>query len=98
MLDKYKALLYIGGMNPIELNPMQRACKKKGSQKKMAEFLEVSAAYVNQLCKTGAAVPASYCSAIEVETGISRRELRPNDWMAIWPELAAPVSPSLNKP
>jgi DNA-binding transcriptional regulator YdaS (Cro superfamily) len=76
-------------MNPIELNSMQRACKIKGSQKKMAEFLAVSAAYVNQLCKSGSSVPASYCSAIESETGVSRRDLRPNDWRAIWPELAA---------
>lgn len=30
-----------------------------------------------------------YCVAIEVATGgkVSRRDLRPDDWMRIWPEL-----------
>lgn len=32
-----------------------------------------------------------YCVAIERETGgkVTRKDLRPDDWRAIWPELAA---------
>lgn len=35
-------------------------------------------------------VPVEYCAAIESATGgaVTRRDLRPNDWMRIWPELA----------
>lgn len=35
-------------------------------------------------------VPVKYCLAIEIETGkkISRKDLRPDDWQKIWPELA----------
>lgn len=33
---------------------------------------------------------ASYCVAIERATGgaVTRRDLRPDDWQSIWPELA----------
>jgi len=36
-------------------------------------------------------VPIEHCARIERELGgvVSRRELRPDDWMDIWPELAA---------
>lgn len=35
-------------------------------------------------------VPVEYCARIERETGgaVTRKELRPDDWQAIWPELA----------
>lgn len=33
-------------------------------------------------------VPPEYCAAIETATGVSRQDLRPDDWQAIWPELA----------
>lgn len=41
-------------------------------------------------------VPVRYCLAIERATGgaVSRRELRPDDWRDIWPELecAEPIA------
>jgi DNA-binding transcriptional regulator YdaS (Cro superfamily) len=35
-------------------------------------------------------VPVEYCALIEKATNgiVTRRELRPNDWQKIWPELA----------
>lgn len=35
-------------------------------------------------------VPVEYCLAVEtaVEGGVTRRDLVPNDWQRIWPELA----------
>lgn len=34
-------------------------------------------------------VPVEHCSAIEMATngGVTRQELRPDDWQRIWPEL-----------
>lgn len=36
----------------------------------------------------------AYCRAIEAATGgaVTRRDLRPNDWQKIWPELAVDAS------
>ena len=36
----------------------------------------------------------AYCRAIETATGgaVTRRDLRPNDWHRIWPELAVDAS------
>ena len=35
-------------------------------------------------------VPVEHCTAIEriTDGAVTRQELRPNDWQAIWPELA----------
>lgn len=33
-------------------------------------------------------VPPKHCVHIEQVTGTTRRELRPDDWQKIWPELA----------
>ena len=37
-----------------------------------------------------AGVPIEHCSDIEIATNgeVTRRELRPDDWQRIWPELA----------
>mgnify|MGYP003352363336 FL=1 len=34
-------------------------------------------------------IPARYCPQLEQMTGgkVSRKEMRPNDWMQFWPEL-----------
>jgi DNA-binding transcriptional regulator YdaS (Cro superfamily) len=39
--------------------------------------------------KRKVAAPAEYCAAIEQATGgkVTRRDLRPEDWQSIWPEL-----------
>ncbi|WP_043565293.1 YdaS family helix-turn-helix protein [Acidovorax sp. KKS102] len=38
-------------------------------------------------------VPVRYCNAIERATSgaVSRRDLRPDDWHLIWPELGTPT-------
>lgn len=68
---------------------VEKACKTLGSQAELARQLGVSAPMVQQW-KTGMRpVPAQYCPAIERETGgaVTRRDLRPDDWHLIWPEL-----------
>jgi len=41
---------------------------------------------VQQWRKNG--VPAKYCKKIESLTGVSPKDLRPDDWLDYWPELA----------
>lgn len=44
-------------------------------------------------------VPVECCTAVELRLGVGRRDLRPDDWRDIWPELAEseqkqPVAPA----
>lgn len=41
-------------------------------------------------------VPIEWCARIEIATNgaVTRRDLRPTDWMRIWPELATPAAPA----
>lgn len=56
----------------------------------MAEACGVSTANVYQWSRGIRPVPVEHCAAIEAATqgAITRRDLRPNDWAYIWPELA----------
>lgn len=38
-------------------------------------------------------VPVEHCAAVEMVLGVSRRDLRPEDWHLIWPELAQACGP-----
>lgn len=40
--------------------------------------------------KASDSVPVKHCAAIEIATrgAVTRKDLRPNDWQKIWPELA----------
>ena len=51
--------------------------------------LGVTKAAVSQWKSQGRSVPINHCVSIERLTngGVTRRELRPDDWMKIWPEL-----------
>lgn len=42
--------------------------------------------------KAQGSVPVKHCASIEQITkgAVTRQELRPNDWQAIWPELSKP--------
>ncbi|HDR9439500.1 helix-turn-helix domain-containing protein [Burkholderia multivorans] len=46
--------------------------------------------YVRKALSTGALFGPALCVAIERESAgsVTRRDLRPNDWQDIWPELA----------
>jgi len=60
-----------------------------GSQKALADILGVSPKAVWAWINRGS-VPAHYCAAIERATNgaVSRRELRPDDFHLIWPDLS----------
>ncbi|MBN8749506.1 MAG: helix-turn-helix domain-containing protein [Variovorax sp.] len=73
------------------MNAMHRACDLVGGVSKMAAALGVAAPTVRQWVTGLRPVPPRRCPAVEGLTGglVSRRELRPDDWREIWPELAA---------
>lgn len=66
-----------------------RACEISGSQAALARALEVTVQTVSQWISGVRPVPIERCVAIERATNgqVTRQELRPNDWMDIWPEL-----------
>jgi DNA-binding transcriptional regulator YdaS (Cro superfamily) len=62
---------------------------KEGTQAKLATDLGISPAQVWQWKKGLRPVPVELCSGIEKATSgeVTRKELRPDDWQEIWPEL-----------
>ncbi|WP_374257656.1 transcriptional regulator [Aquabacterium sp.] len=71
---------------------VERACKALDTQAELARRLGVTPPMVQQW-KTGLRpVPAQYCPAIERVTKgkVTRKDLRPDDWHLIWPELIGP--------
>lgn len=65
---------------------------------KKAEFaraINVSAALLHQWIEGIRPVATRHCPAIETQTcgKVTRKELRPDDWHKIWPELAAAPAP-----
>lgn len=52
--------------------------------------------YLRKAASTGQALNAATCAAIERATGgqVTRRELRPDDWWLIWPELVDAEHPA----
>lgn len=63
-----------------------------GSQRALARALGISAVAIGQWGRAGPSargVPLKQCVRIEQLTqgAVSRKELRPDDWLEIWPEL-----------
>ncbi len=63
---------------------------ERGAAKKLAESLGISKSYLSQLASGAAPISPARCVQIEMATGgeVSRKDLRPDDWESIWPELA----------
>ncbi|MBP7572597.1 MAG: helix-turn-helix domain-containing protein [Rhodoferax sp.] len=72
-------------------HPLDVACREIGGRLELANALGVTVAAIGNWKTRG--VPIEHCTAIEqrVNGKVSRRELRPDDWQKIWPELAAAV-------
>lgn len=66
---------------------IDKAALTVGSQSKLAKLLGVSQQNISYW--RGAGVPIEHCAAIEIATegAVTRRDLRPDDWQKIWPEL-----------
>ncbi len=81
-------------MSTNQVIAIQAAARILGNQAALARALGVTPVVVGQWLKpevaTGRAVPPKQCVRIEQLTNgqVTRQELRPDDWEAIWPELA----------
>ncbi len=62
---------------------------KRGRQRAIAEKIGVAYTYMNQMVTGHRPIPVEYCAQIELATGgaVTRKEMRPDDWHEIWPEL-----------
>lgn len=65
----------------------------RGTAARLAETLQVSPVIVSQWVADNdkaRPVPFDRCVAIELATGgaVTRKDLRPDDWHLMWPELA----------
>jgi len=71
------------------MQSLSKAIEIIGSQRELAQVCGVVQTAVAAWLKRQS-VPPEYCALIEKATGgiVTRRELRPNDWQKIWPELA----------
>ena len=93
LLKSINALLCVA-MEEVRIDAVHRAIKSAGSQRALAALLGVSSAAVGQWLRRradgGRDVAAKQCVRIEGITGgaVTRRDLRPDDWKDIWPELA----------
>lgn len=66
----------------------------RGGAAEFAKRLNVSASYLSQLAAGTTHRSPQRCVEIEVHSGgaVTRKDLRPDDWQSIWPELAAKAS------
>ena len=62
----------------------------------LARLIGVTQSAVSNWRARGGTVPVEHCSAIERATNgaVTRRDLRPDDWHRIWPELVTPEFPA----
>lgn len=62
---------------------------KKGAANRLARLICVNPVLISQWRSFVRPVPISRCVLIEKATGgkVTRKDLRPEDWQIIWPEL-----------
>ena len=72
------------------MSKLKIACDAAGGQTQLANALGVTAAAVSHWVTGLRPVPIQHCFAIERATrgAVTRRDLRPDDWHLIWPELS----------
>jgi len=73
----------------IQEHPVEAAVRLcPGGRAALAKLLNVTVAAIGNW-KMRKSVPVEHCAQIEAATGgqVTRRDLRPNDWQQIWPEL-----------
>lgn len=65
---------------------------ERGRSLAIARAVGVTPPVVSDWATGKKGIPIERCVAIEVATGgeVTRRDLRPDDWQSMWPELAEP--------
>ncbi len=63
--------------------------QQSGNHSRLSKETGIASSFLYQMSKGTRTVPPRYCNAIEQATGglVTRRDLRPDDWAEIWPEL-----------
>lgn len=81
-------MLYYWGMR----TPFEKACDLVGAAN-LARELDVSPQAIHEWKKAKRPIPVDRCTQIELATAgaVTRKDLRPDDWEKIWPELAKPT-------
>lgn len=77
----------------LGMNALDQAITLLGGVSKLAAALGVAQPVVSNWRARGTKPDPAHCVGIERATqgAVSRRDLRPNDWQDIWPELAQPT-------
>lgn len=72
------------------MKQLDKAIEIVGGVGKLAAAVGVVQGAVSNWRMRGSAVPVEHCATIEIATNgaVTRRDLRPDDWQKIWPELA----------
>lgn len=78
------------------MHPVQRAAQHAGSQALLAQLINVKQPTVSEWMRGERPVPIERCVDIERATSgaVTRRDLRPDDWHRIWPELVTDEFPA----
>ena len=76
-----------------QISAIQKACQIVGGQSALARIISVTPPTVNQWICEKRSVSARLAVAIEGATSgkVSRKDLRPNDFHLIWPEMVKEV-------
>ena len=66
----------------------------RGRRTSLARHLAVVPSFVHKMASGEKPVPLEHAATIETFTSgeVTRKDLRPNDWQRIWPELADQAS------
>jgi len=64
---------------------------ERGEAKKLATAIGVSSSFLSQMASGRSPISPARCVEIEQATNgaVTRRDLRPEDWNRIWPELVS---------
>jgi DNA-binding transcriptional regulator YdaS (Cro superfamily) len=83
----------------MDEHPLIIAARSAGNAARLADIIGVSPQALSNWRVRGS-VPIEHCVAIEKATGesVTRRDLRPDDWERIWPELVTAEHPAPVRP
>jgi DNA-binding transcriptional regulator YdaS (Cro superfamily) len=78
------------------MDALTEATKQAGGVSALAAAIGVTQSAVSNWRSRGGYVPPEHCASIEHATSgaVTRRDLRPDDWHRIWPELVTPEFPA----
>lgn len=81
------------------MNLKQYIQANRGEGTRLAEALGIDKSYLSQMVGKDRPISAERCVAIERETdgAVTRRDLRPEDYWLIWPDLPKPKATKSKK-